>query len=255
MRRPAGTRGVDDDFLDRAGGKASEEKGMEAAILPRIKVYNAGVPASITVQCVGDAGLLKHTFVTEVAVKGTQRISASLKDALHISENVYVCRVQRAAVEDFVSEEEAEPVDSDDIGSDAWDQIRDESSGDVYFYNKLTGESQRRPPSCPNIAPTDPTTSAAAGAELSRAQTTNVQVLDLHDYRSTFDDFEIKNGDMLGIYGPTVLTPEEKEKEEEERRERIRSRARRGDLMLPGSILSSILMHPDIFTHSTFNGA
>jgi len=58
----------------------------------------------------------------------------------------------------------SEPVDSDDIGSDVWDQIRDESSGDVYFYNKLTGESQWSPPSSPNIAPTDPTTSAAGGA-------------------------------------------------------------------------------------------
>ena len=175
---------------------------MGGVILPRIKVYNADFPPPmITLRCVGDAGVLKHTEVSEVVVKGAQRILATLKEALFISEEIFLCRVRKRTL-----------ADPHEVGR---------------LSEEVVSEDE-----------------AKVGIEAER--------LDLWDFRTTFEDSEIKDGDTIGIYNRyRLLTPEEAEiaREREEKRLSLLSPIDQGvpDLTVPYNVISSLLMHPDLF--------
>ena len=173
-----------DDVLDREGGEASE--GMDGPVtLPRIKVYNADVPGTTTVLCVGDAGGLRTDAFTEIAVKRAQRIGPTLREALCISEKIYVCRIRkRTAVEEFVHE-------GAELG--------------------IEGEG---------IFPTG-------------------------DHRLTFDDCEIKDGDMLGVYNHAAVF------RDGEGEGKMLSPKERGmvDLTVPGTVMASLLSNPHLFSY------
>ena len=186
-----------DDVLDREGGEASE--GMDGSVtLPRIKVYNADVPGTTTVLCVGDAGGLKTDAFTEIAVKGAQRIGPTLREALSISEKIYVCRIRkRTAVEEVVHE----------VLDDACEHPEQARGAEL----GIEGEG---------IFPTG-------------------------DHRLTFDDCEIKDGDMLGVYNHAAVF------RDGEGEGKMLSPKERGmvDLTVPGTVMASLLSNPHLFSY------